>query len=115
MILWSGWGILTVLFALAGAGLGGALHGIIPALSDHVAVAIGLLAAAVLNWWVGIRLDNRPGRELVDPKTGGRVILKRRHTLFWVPMQYYSALLLLIAVIALFAPAPVGPGIGRPV
>jgi hypothetical protein len=43
------------------------------------------------------------------------VILKRRHTLFWVPMQYYSALLLLIAIIVLFVPAPVGPGSGRPV
>jgi hypothetical protein len=111
MILWSGWGILTVLIALAGAALGGALHGVIPALSDHVAIAIGLLAAAVVNWWVGIRLNNRPGRELIDPKTGGRVILKRRHTLFWLPMQYYSVL---IAFIALFAPMQTAPG-GRPV
>jgi len=115
MILWSGWGILTVLFALVGAALGAALHGIIPALSDHLAVGIGLLVAAVVNWLVGVRLNNRPGRELVDPKTGGRVILKRRHTLFWVPMQYYSALLVLIAIAAVFAPVPMAPGGGRPV
>ena len=113
IIIWSGWGVLTILFAIAGAGLGGALHEIIPALSDHVAITIGLLAAAALNWWAGIRLNNRPGRELVDPTTGGRVILMRRHTLFWVPMQYYSALLVLIAVMALFASAPAGPGGGK--
>jgi hypothetical protein len=98
------------LFTLAGAALGGALHGFIPALSDHAAIAIGLLAAAAANWWVGNHLNNNPGRELIDPKTGGRVILRRRHTLFWVPMQYYSALLVLVAVIAFFLPAPSGPG-----
>ncbi|QPF92589.1 hypothetical protein [Bradyrhizobium commune] len=105
MILWSGLGILTVLFALGGAMLGSALHGLIPALSDQVGVAIGLLAAAAVNWWVGFRLNSRPGRELIDPKTGGRVMLRRRHTLFWLPMQYYSVLFLLVAVVALFAPA----------
>lgn len=114
MILWSGWGILTVLFAIAGAMLGAALHGVIPAMSGQVGIAIGLLAAAAANWWVGFRLNNRPGRELVDPNTGGRVILKRRHTLFWLPMQYYSVLLLMVAVVALLAPHPIGPGV-RPV
>jgi hypothetical protein len=114
MILWSGWGILTLLFALGGAALRGALHGLVPALSDHAAIAIGLLAGAAVNWWVGIRLNSQPGRELVDPKTGGKVILKRRHTLFWIPMQYYSALLVLIATVAVFAPVPAGTGSSGP-
>ena len=60
----------------------------------------GLLAAAVVNWFVGIRLNNRPGRELIDAKTGERVVLRRRHSLFFVPMQWWSVPLAAGAVIA---------------
>ncbi len=51
------------------------------------------------------RLNGRPGCELIDPKTGGRVVLRRRRTLFWVPMQYMSGVLLFVAVFVFFAPA----------
>ncbi|WP_407529192.1 hypothetical protein [Methylobacterium oryzisoli] len=103
MIIWSGWGALTAL--IMGAAL---VAGVLvdPALAriglpTPTGVVVVWVAAAVLNWVVGTRLNNRPGRELVDPRTGQVVILRGRHTLFWIPMQYYSVLILLLGAVAI--------------
>ncbi len=116
MIIWFGWGVLSVL--IAGVAL------VLCVLLDPALARIGVptptgvvavwLAAAALNWVVGTRLNARPDRELVDPRTGQTVVLRSRHTLFWIPMQYLSVLMLLLglaaAVGAFFAKVP-----GRPV
>ena len=53
------------------------------------------------------RLNGASGRALMDPATGEQVLLIKRHTLFWIPMQYWSAPMLLLAVPPLFAlPVP---------
>jgi hypothetical protein len=57
----------------------------------------------VTVWFIGIRF-NRP----VDgyhPRTGERVIYKNRHTLFWVPMQYYAFIGAAFGVIAMVGAA----------
>lgn len=75
------------------------------------------LVAAGVNWFVGTRPNGRSGWELIDAQTGQRIMLRRRHTLFWIPMQYYSVLLLLLGLLAVFGawtsgtrqyPAPTG-------
>ena len=116
MIIWSGWGMLSAL--IAGAGLIGSVL-LDPALArlgipTPTGVILVWVAAAGFNWWLGTRLNNRPGRELLDPRTGQTVILRSRHTLFWIPMQYVSVLMLclggLAALGAFMAKLP-----GRPV
>lgn len=113
MIIWSGWGMLSAL--IAGAALvGGVL--LDPALArvgipTPTGVVLVWLIAALANWSLGKRLNQRPGRELVDPRTGERVILRPRHTLFWIPMQYYSVLMLLLGALAAFGALMAhGPG-----
>lgn len=102
MIIWSGWGMLSAL--IAGAGLiGGVL--LDPALArlgipTPTKMILVWVVAAGFNWWLGTRLNDRPGRELLDPRTGQTVILRSRHTLFWIPMQYYSVLMVLLGVLA---------------
>ncbi|GJD95871.1 hypothetical protein [Methylobacterium iners] len=113
MIIWSGWGALTAL--IAGAALFGSIL-LDPALArlgvpTPTGVVLVWVAAAVLNWILGTRLNNRPGRELVDPRTGQVVVLRPRHTLFWIPMQYYSVLLLLIGALAVLG--SLGGGVSR--
>ena len=116
MIIWSGWGILSAIIAAAGL-LGSVL--IDPPLAragipTPTGVVLVWVVAAGFNWWLGKRLNGRPGRELADPRTGERVILRSRHTLFWIPMQYYSVLMVLLGALAvvgaMHASAP-----GRPV
>ena len=96
MIIWRGWGVLTIaIVALVG--------GLVTAIGFNVlketgwyaglALTAGLVAAAVVNWFVGRRLNSAPTRELVDPVTGGRVVLRRSNNLFFVPMEWWSVLL----------------------
>lgn len=63
MIIWRGWGILAVLYALAGGGIGGAIAG-------PFGVAVGLLAAAVGTWFTGQYFNQqRPRKNLADWKS----------------------------------------------
>lgn len=51
-------------------------------------------------WPIGRRM-NSGGRVLVDKATGQEVILKPRHSLFFIPVQFWSPILAVIAVIML--------------
>lgn len=110
MIIWSGWGVLTALFAVGAVAGGVLLEAVLRpiGLPAQSGLIIGWLIAAVVNWLVGTRLNNGPARELVDPRTGQHVILRRRHTLFWIPMQYYSVLMVILGAIAVLGALGVG-------
>jgi len=108
LFIWSGLGVLTLPIVALTVGITVALgmRGLEaigrPDLA-YLAFSLGLLLAAAVNWVVGRRLNRAPGRELVDPSTGERVVLRRRHTLFWIPMEYLSVLLALAALVPLLA------------
>ncbi len=116
MIIWSDWGMLSAFIAAAG------LFGSV--LLDPTLARVGIPTPTVVilvwaiaigfNWWLGTRLNNRPGRELLDPRTGQTMILRSRHTLFWIPMQYYSVLMVLLAAFAVVGAMHASPS-GRPV
>lgn len=106
MIIWRGWGILTVLIVVLVGGAVVAVTGPLLVGSGRyagLALTAGLLAAAAVNWGVGRRLNGRPGRELVDAATGERVVLRRSHELFFVRMEWWSVLLVAVAVVSLLA------------
>ncbi len=87
MLVWTGWGILALpLFALGGLGgtsLGEALG---LQVGNNAGTAVGLLAAAIVTWVLGRRL-NRP-RTAFDPRTGAPVTVANLHRLMFVPLQY---------------------------
>ncbi len=114
MIIWSGWGILTLLILggvpILGIGILDQVLHLSPERGELPwTVIVTLTLAAALNWWLGKRLNSDPGRELVDAATGQRIILRRRHALFWIPMQYWSVLPLLLAVLLTAASLFGGP------
>jgi hypothetical protein len=98
-IVWTGWGILVVAFAGAALVLGLVLD---QAVGFRTGLAELLAAAGV--WFVGVRLNVGRDRTLVDPASGEQVVLRRRHTLFWIPMQYW-AVLVAAGAVALFISA----------
>jgi hypothetical protein len=53
---------------------------------NSIAWSIG----AGIVWVGGVRLATQPGKILIDPATGNDVELKEKHTLFWIPMQYWA-------------------------
>ncbi|MDP4026898.1 hypothetical protein Q8W71_30360 [Methylobacterium sp. NEAU 140] len=116
MIIWSGWGMLSAL--IAAAGLFGSVL-LDPALAHSgiptpTGVVLVWVAAAGFNWWLGTRLNNRPGRELLDPRIGQIVVLRGRHTLSWIPMQYYSVMMVLLGALAVLGAMHAGSS-GHPV
>ena len=49
--------------------------------------------SAVVSWFVGKHLNERPGRRLVDPETDEEVVLRpAASTLFFVPVQWWAPL-----------------------
>lgn len=108
LFIWSGWGILVLPIVVGTAVAVGALGGVVLRALGHpeltfIAISLGLFAAAAANWIVGRRLNSRPPRELIDPTTNQRVLLRRRHALFWVPVQYWSVPVAIAALVPLLA------------
>ena len=70
----------------------------------------GLFAAAAANWLVGRSPDGQAGRELVVPATQERVVLRRRHRLFWIDTEYWSVPVALAALVPLLSLLNLGRG-----
>lgn len=106
MIIWSGWGILVpvivFLTSLVMEALTESILGDDRAYQEQaVPLTLALLISAVIVWFVGRYLNNRPGRVLVDKETGEEVVLRPRAAFFFVPMQYWAPILVAFAVVAL--------------
>mgnify|MGYP000166731658 CR=1 FL=1 len=103
MIIWSGFGFLAALIPIATLVLGGVLCKWVT--GDDTLYDNNLLLrlfsfglASLLVWFLGKRLNGRPGKILIDPATGQPVILKQRHSLFFIPMEYWAFVIALIAI-----------------
>ncbi|POA33816.1 MULTISPECIES: hypothetical protein [unclassified Pseudomonas] len=95
-IIWQGWGVLSILIPLLC---------IVPfaGLFNGLGLGVGLLVGAAVNAYIGHKLNNQPGKTYIDKNTGGEVIFRKKHTLFYVPMQYVSVLWAVVGVFALFS------------
>src|ERR1700731_3667574 len=92
MIFFSGWGVLLLpaFFAVGVA----VMFGLQPVVGDAnraIAAAAGGLAAATACWWGGTKL-NGPSKDRIvaNQKTGKTLTVRSRHTLMFVPIQYYA-------------------------
>lgn len=63
---------------------------------------VAFVVAAVIVGVVGQKLKRRPGKVLIDPETGSEVIVGRNNTFFFIPMEYWAPILLVLGVIFLF-------------
>ncbi|OPH58969.1 hypothetical protein BC351_21775 [Paenibacillus ferrarius] len=107
MVIWKGWGILAVLMAMAGFVIGmmieSAIYGSSKGILHGWPYTLTLIAAAVGIWFSGKALNKSAGRVLVDPQTNQQFKMGTPHTLFFIPMQYTSFVLGLIAILMLFS------------
>ena len=107
MIIWSGLGffVLVVAFAtlLLVQAVADAVTGVEGYYSAHSGLQMtALLAAAVVLWFLGRYLNSKPGRRLIDRETGEEFVLRPRHTLFWIRMEYWAVALAGLAFIIPF-------------
>jgi hypothetical protein len=93
MVIWQGLGFLAIVLPMIGYILVsvtvGAIEGPGYTAQHSWPGALGTLIGACVVWLLALRLD-QPGRQLVDPKTGQVVVLRKKHTLFFVPMKYVA-------------------------
>ncbi|MCD0445116.1 hypothetical protein LO763_15980 [Glycomyces sp. A-F 0318] len=93
MLIWQGKGILALVPAL----LIGAMFGLTEAVTPlegpaagGVGMIVGGIAGAALLWWFDRWLERRnPPRTMVDQRTGRQMVLRRRDTLFFLPMRWF--------------------------
>ncbi len=118
-LIWRGWGLLAVVVPAVLCGLSIFIVSAIAAaakmnqagqnLAAGIAIFIAGLISAYLVWIWGRRLNSQPGRTLIDPADGSSVVIRRSHSLFWIPMQWWApiiALFCLMIGIALVIPTP---------
>jgi hypothetical protein len=103
MIVWRGAGILVIVFALFGAFVGQVIGQSLLHWRDASGlVGLGLIVVgAPLVWWRGRALNRRAGRVLVDPATGRPVVLRTTHSLFFLEMEYWAVVLVVIGILGM--------------
>jgi hypothetical protein len=107
MIIWQGIGILVgiVIFAMVIAvkySVGAIMND-----PDYYQLhgwpkLIALWLAAAALYVMARQLDKVPGRVLVDKATGQEVVLKSRHSLFFIPVKGWSFISFALGIILLF-------------
>ena len=83
IIVWRGLGFLIPLFVLLSVWVSTRFP-----THQRLSGGIALLISAVLLWFVGVRMNRE---------------IKKGHTLFWIPMQYWAAVMGVFAPLVIFA------------
>jgi hypothetical protein len=96
MIIWRGWGIVTVVLLFGGLFMAQLLVNSVAGEGTYetnsqayggIGVAVGGIATFLLGQW----LDRRnPPRRLVDQETGQQVVIEDKNDLFWIPMKTWG-------------------------
>jgi hypothetical protein len=108
MIIWSGKGILVFLIAVLGIVVGTPIAmlaqslggGMTPDAQPAYAISIGLLIAAVGNFYLARWLDDpAKTRTLVDPQTHQTFVFRDRSSLMFIPVRYWTYILIGLAIL----------------
>jgi hypothetical protein len=107
IILWNGLGFLVPVITfgcllLTEFAIEAAFH------DDHYYQAhgwpklVGFVSAALIVWPLARYLRPKPARALVGPLAQDQVVSQRSHSLFFIPMEYWGPILLLLGIVFLF-------------
>jgi hypothetical protein len=104
MIIWKGWGFLVAVFAFGASLAMELLTESITGDSDFYQkeawpLALALVVAGVVIWFVGKALHARGARTVIDKATGRELTIGGSHTFFFVPMQYWGVVLIALAAL----------------
>lgn len=105
LIIWSGWGILAALIGVGCFVIMVSIQRVFAVKDPHVPIIVTALIAAAACWYVG-RWLNHPARAriLIDKATNREAGWLQRHTLFWIPLQYWALAYIAVALAEVAAP-----------
>lgn len=98
MIIWRGLGFLAVLIPMIFIGLIGSID---QSKTLGYGFEMALIMSAIAIWFIGKKLNNKPGKLLIDPKTNQQIEIKDKHSLFWIPMEWVSIVIAAFAIVGI--------------
>jgi hypothetical protein len=107
MIIWRGLGFLVAIISFLCLVLAEAIVESIynneSYYQDHGwPAATGLVIAAAILWPLGRKLNQEKAKVLVDKETGEELILEKHHDFFFIRMEYWAPILIVIGIVFIF-------------
>jgi hypothetical protein len=101
LLIWKGWGIVVAGIALLAATLAIVIAEWMGASTQgsDVMMAGSLIPAGIATWYVGKRMNRDMDRKLVDPATSQEVVVRNDHSLFFVRVEWWGPILVVLGVI----------------
>jgi hypothetical protein len=63
---------------------------------------LAFFLAGMVIWPLGVYLNRKPGKVMIEKETGKEYLVKPKHSLFFIPMEYWGPILLALGIIFLF-------------
>jgi hypothetical protein len=105
MLIWKGWGLLVIVFAIGAMAIGQLIQGgdtasTLSTSQVFIWRSIPLILAAIPVWIIGRKKNTKTTKTLVDPETGENVTLESGggHALFFLPMEYWAPIMFVLAI-----------------
>ncbi len=102
MIVWKGWGIMALLIPLVCSLLVEAVVDYTYVIdfykSNDWAMPLVLALSSIIVFSLGRTLNSRPGRIVIDIETNEHIELKKTHSMFWIPLQYWAVIIMALSI-----------------
>ncbi|QDH78207.1 hypothetical protein FKX85_03785 [Echinicola soli] len=99
MIIWSGRGIFSILVLLLSVAL---FMSVLGNAYLQYAFSLSFFVAGVFSWVMGRKWNSDEGKTLVDKKTGQEFSVKPHHSIFWIKMQYWGPVFIILGLLVMF-------------
>ncbi len=95
MFIWRGYGIIGILIPIL-------LAVVSQTVLDHVywagyaevhgnaILAVAMMVSAPLVFFIGRKLNGAPPRWVIDAQTGEPIALVNKHSIFWIPLEWFA-------------------------
>ena len=100
-IVWKGWGIVGILIPIIVIFI---VHSITTMLfgdeykNNSLILALELVISAIPIYFIGIKLNKKVGQIVIIKETNEEIELKETHSLFWIPLQYWSFIIFALGI-----------------
>jgi hypothetical protein len=103
MIIWSGFGFLILVvafgaFLLSQLGID-VIFGAKYYEMHHWTIGVAMFLAAIGCWLLDLAFRGGKARVVVDQATGQEIVLRRRHSLFFIPTHIWVPIFVLIGIV----------------
>ena len=103
LIIWKGFGFL-VFFIIFATVIGGqiavdSIFGTDYWMNNAWPLSLSLLISGLACWFLGRYLNGRPGKTVIDKETGEEFELRKTHSFFFIPFQYWGIICGALAII----------------